>query len=154
MSGTAIGWREWAAIPSWGVSTIKAKVDTGARTSALHVEDLEYTERNGDEWVTFTVLPWQRNDDDPVVVHAPRIDRRTVTSSSGTQSNRPVVRVPVLIASVAIDAEITLTRRDEMGFRMLIGRQALRQGFVVDSARSYVGGRPPKAIRARNRKRA
>ncbi len=152
MSVTTVGWREWAAIPEWGVPTIKAKLDTGARTSALHAFDLEYFERDGADWVRFAVLPWQRNHDDAVTVESPRVDHRLVKSSSGAQSERPVVRVPITLASVTVDAEITLTRRDEMGFRMLIGRQALRQGLAVDSARSYLGGRPPKHVRRQNRK--
>lgn len=150
---STVGWREWIALPEWGVAALKAKIDTGARTSAIHASDLEMFERDDEEWVRFTVHPWQRNDDDPVVVEAPRVDHRTITSSSGTRSDRPVVSTPISLGGLTVQAELTLTRRDEMGFRMLIGREALRQGFLVDPVRSYLGDRPRKSIRQRNRAR-
>ncbi len=149
----AIGWREWVALPCWGIDAIKAKIDTGARTSAIHAFDLESFERDGEPWVRFEIHPWQRSSADEVVVEAPRIDRRTVRSSSGMRSDRPVVRAHLEISGRSIDAELTLTRRDEMGFRMLIGREALRRRFVIDPARSYLGGRPPREVRRRNRAR-
>ena len=151
---STVGWREWIALPEWGVAALKAKIDTGARTSAIHAFDLEMFERNGDEWVRFTVHPWQVSDEDPTVVEAPRVDHRTITSSSGTRSERPVVCTDVTLGDRTVRAELTLTRRDEMGFRMLIGREALRQGFLVDPSRSYLGGRPPKSVRRRNRGKA
>lgn len=138
-------------MPAWGIAAVKAKVDTGARTSAIHAFDLESFEREGDHWLRFAICPWQRSDEERVVVEARRLDRRTVKSSSGTRSHRPVVSTKLVIAGVALDAELTLTRRDEMGFRMLVGREVLRRGFVVDSALSYVGGRPGVDIRRRNR---
>jgi hypothetical protein len=146
-----LGWREWVSIPDWGVEAVKAKVDTGARTSALHAFDLESFVRDDDPWLRFVINPWQRSDDDRIVVEAPRLDRRTVRSSSGARSNRPVVMTTLRLAGVSIEAELTLTRRDEMGFRMLIGREVLRRGFVVDSARSYIGGKPRQDVRRRNR---
>ena len=148
---TLIGWREWVAFPTWGVEAVKAKVDTGARTSAMHAFDLESFERDGAPWVRFAVHPWQRSSEDEIVVEAARIDHRTITSSSGTRTDRPVVRSRIDIAGEAFDVELTLTRRDEMGFRLLIGREALRQRFVVDPARSYLGGKPSRAVRRRNR---
>lgn len=148
---STVGWREWIALPEWGVPALKAKIDTGARTSAIHAFDLEEFERDGAEWVRFTIHPWQVTDDDPTTVEAPRLDHRTITSSSGTRSERPVVSTDILLGERVVQAELTLTRRDEMGFRMLIGRQALRQGFLVDPARSYLGGRPPKSVRRQNR---
>ncbi|NND74888.1 MAG: hypothetical protein HKN44_07755 [Ilumatobacter sp.] len=150
---TLIGWREWAALPCWGIEAIKAKIDTGARTSAIHAFDLESFERDGEPWLRFEIHPWQRSSADEVVVEAQRIDRRTVTSSSGTRSDRPVVLAQLDIAGRSIDAELTLTRRDEMGFRMLIGREALRRRFLIDPAQSYLGGRPPREVRRRNRAR-
>lgn len=148
-----VGWREWVGLPDWGVEAIKAKIDTGARTSALHAFDVELFERDGSEWARFAVQPWQRSDDDVAIVEAVRVDHRTITSSSGTRSDRPVVRARLLLGGRQVDAEVTLTRRDEMGFRMLIGREALAQGFLVDPAASYLGGKPPKAVRRRNRGR-
>lgn len=141
-------------MPDWGVAAVKAKVDTGARTSAIHAFDLESFERDDVPWVRFAINPWQRSDEDRIVVEAPRLDRRVVTSSSGTRSDRPVVAAKLGLAGVVIDAELTLTRRDEMGFRMLLGREAVRQGFVIDPSRSYLGGRPSREIRRRNRGRS
>jgi hypothetical protein len=146
-----LGWREWVSIPDWGVAAVKAKVDTGARTSVIHAFDLESFQRDDEPWLRFAINPWQRSEEDRIVVEAPRLDRRVVTSSSGTRSHRPVVLTELCIAGVTIAAELTLTRRDEMGFRMLLGREALRRGFVVDPARSYLGGRPHRDIRRRNR---
>lgn len=150
---TTIGWREWVALPEWDIPAIKAKIDTGARTSAMHAFAPESFERDGRPWVRFAIHPWQRSRDDEVVVEAPRLDHRVVTSSSGSRTDRPVVLARFEIAGRSFDAELTLTRRDEMGFRMLVGREALRRRFVVDAARSYVGGRPPREVRRRNRSR-
>ncbi len=90
---TTVGWREWVGLPDWGVDAIKAKIDTGARTSALHAFDLELFERDEVEWVRFAVQPWQRFDDDVAVVEAIRVDHRTITSSSASpKSTCPKVR--------------------------------------------------------------
>jgi len=151
---TTIGWREWIALPDWGVPSVKAKIDTGARTSALHAFDIETIEREGVTHARFAIHPWQDSSEDVVVVEAPLLDRRAVRSSSGATRLRPVVMATVELAGRRVPIEVTLTRRDEMGFRMLIGRQALRRRFVVDPARSYLGGRPPRSVRARNRGRA
>lgn len=151
---TTVGWREWVGLPAWGVPAVKAKIDTGARSSAIHAFDLEFFETDGEQWVRFGVHPWQRSDADSIIVEALRIDHRTITSSSGTRSERPVVETTLTLGGRSVEAEVTLTRRDEMGFRMLIGRQALEQGFVVDPAASYLGGRPKRAVRRRNRGKA
>jgi hypothetical protein len=142
------------ALPEWGVPAIKAKIDTGARTSALHAFDIETSEREGVTWARFAIHPWQDSSEDEVAVEAPLLDHRTVRSSSGSARVRPVVLTTVELAGQVVPVEVTLTRRDEMGFRMLIGRQALRRRFVVDPARSYLGGRPPHQVRRRNRGRA
>lgn len=140
-------------LDSLGVPWLKAKVDTGAQTSALHATGIAEFERAGAPWVRFTVHPWQSSDEDAVTVELPVHDRRTVRSSSGHAQERPVVLVEVGLVGRAIRAEVTLTDRDEMAFRMLIGREALRQGYIVDSAASFAGGRPPRAVRRRNRGR-
>jgi hypothetical protein len=150
---TTVGWREWVALPDWGVMAIKAKIDTGARTSALHAFDIETIERDGASWARFAIHPWQDSAADMVTVEAPLVERRQVRSSSGAARVRPVVLTTVELAGHAVPIEVTLTRRDEMGFRMLIGRQALRRRYVVDPARSYVGGRPSRDIIDRNRGR-
>lgn len=152
-SYTLTGWREWVTLPEVGVPWIKAKVDTGARTSAIHAFDLEETGRDGERWVRFSVHPWQGSDEDPVETTAPVLDEREVRSSSGHVEQRLVVPMQVCLVGRTITAEVTLSRRDEMGFRMLVGREALRQGYVVDPSRSYLGGRPPLALRRRNRGR-
>lgn len=148
------GWREWVSLPDLGVDWIKAKLDTGARTSALHAFDLEEFERDGQAWVRFSIHPWQRNADDAVKAELPVHDVRHVRSSSGHVQERYVVLVAVRIGLRKVTTEVTLTRRDAMGFRLLIGREALRQGYVVDPGRSYLGGRPKKVVRRRNRGKA
>jgi hypothetical protein len=148
-----LGWREWVALPEWGVPYLKAKVDTGARTSSLHTFDLEWFDRDGAPWVRFEIHPWQRSTADAVTAEAAVSSTRDVRSSSGDVDHRPVVQTPVTLGAVTVLAEVTLTRRDEMGFRMLIGREAVRGRFLVDPGASYFGGRPPKEVRARNRRR-
>ena len=152
-SNTIAGWREWVSLPEAGVPWIKAKLDTGARTSSLHAFDVEEHRRGEVPTVRFGVHPWQNSDDDAVIVECPVHDRRSVRSSSGHTEERIVVLMDVVLLDRTMTAEVTLTNRDEMGFRMLIGREALRQGFIVDSARSFVGGRAPRGIRRRNRGR-
>lgn len=145
---TVVGWREWVRLPSVGVDWIKAKVDTGARTSSLHAFDLMVLDDGAR--VRFAIHPWQRGSRDEAVVELPVHDVRSVRSSSGHAEDRYVVRLPLVLGGRSVDAEVTLTGRDEMGFRMLIGREALVQGFLVDPALSYAGGRPERAVRRRN----
>jgi len=152
-SSTVLGWREWVALPAIGVPWVKAKLDTGARSSALHAFDIE--ELDGGDRVRFRVRPWQDSDRDAVVVECPAYDRRLVRSSSGHVQHRYVVLIELELGGHRVQAETTLTNRDEMGFRMLVGRQALRQGgFVVDPGRSFVGGKAPRPVRRRNRGKA
>jgi len=148
-SNTIAGWREWIALPEAGVPWIKAKIDTGARTSSLHAFDVE----DSGSTVTFWVHPWQESVEDAARIELPVHDRRVVRSSSGHEEERIVVLMPVRLVGRTIDAELTLTNRDSMGFRMLIGREALRQGFVVDPAASFLGGRAPREVRMANRGR-
>lgn len=150
-SNTLVGWREWVALSGTDLDWIKAKLDTGARTSALHAVDIEEFERDGAAWVRGTVRPWQRSVADAVTVEWPVHDIRRVRSSSGHAQRRYVVLQRIVLAGREVTAEVTLTNRDKMGFRMLVGREALRQGFVVESRASFLGGRAPKAIRRRNR---
>lgn len=133
-----IGWREWVALPDLGVERIKAKVDTGARTSALHAFRIEGFERDGRPWARFDVHPNQRSTAGAIVSEAPLVDRRAVRSSSGRAEHRWVVRTTLEIGGVRWPIELTLTRRDAMGFRMLLGRQALRGRALVDPGRSWL----------------
>ena len=130
---TIAGWREWVSLPDLGVEWVKAKLDTGARSSAIHAFDLTELEREGRSWVRFSIHPWQRSTDDIVEVELPVHDRRTIRSSTGHEQERYVVLMDVRLLDRTIPVEMTLSRRDEMGFRLLIGREALRQGFLVDS---------------------
>ena len=153
-SNTLAGWREWVQLPDIGVPWIKAKLDTGARTSSIHAYKIQPFENDGAEWVRFRVRPWQKSTDDEVTVECPVHDRRRVRSSSGHVEERFVVKMKIELVGRAVTVEVTLTNRDQMGFRMLVGRQALRRGFVVDSSSSFVGGRAPRPVRRRNRGRA
>src|SRR5690554_3316645 len=150
-SSTIVGWREWASLPGIGVPWIKAKLDTGARSSSLHAFGVE--ELPGGDLVRFWVRPWQRSTEDVVQVECPVHDRRSVRSSSGHSEERIVVLLEIELGERTVTAETTLSNRDEMGFRMLIGREALKQGFIVDPGRSFVTGRAPKPVRRRNRSR-
>jgi hypothetical protein len=148
-----VGWREWVGLPSLGVEWVKAKIDTGARTSSLHAFALHEFDQDGQAWVRFEVHPWQRSAADAVEVAVPVHDRRHVRSSSGHAEERIVVLMGIRLLDRVVPAEVTLTRRDEMGFRMLVGREVLRQGFHVDAGASYCGGRPKLAVRRANRGR-
>ncbi len=150
-SNTLAGWREWAQLPDIGVPWIKAKLDTGAQTSSIHAFDVRAFDRDGADWVRFRVRPWQRSDEDEVVVECPVHDRRRVRSSSGHVEERIVVLMQLVLVGHDVTAEVTLSNRDQMGFRMLVGRQALRHGFVVDASHSFLGGRAPRVMRRRNR---
>jgi hypothetical protein len=138
-----VGWREWVGLPSLGILRIKAKVDTGARSSSLHATDLEEFEEGGKPWIRFTVLPVQKSDHGMVRVQAPVADRRAVRPSTGRSEVRPVVEVEVQVGDLRFPCEVTLARRDQMGFRMLLGRTALRRRFLVDPGRSYL--QPPSS---------
>jgi len=138
-----VGWREWVGLPSLGIPRIKAKVDTGARSSSLHATDLEEFEKGGKPWIRFTVLPVQKSDQGMVRVQAPVADRRAVRPSTGRSEVRPVVEVEVQVGDVRFPCEVTLAQRDQMGFRMLLGRTALRRRFLVDPGRSYL--QPPSS---------
>jgi hypothetical protein len=150
-SNTLAGWREWVQLPDVGIPWIKAKLDTGARTSAIHAYGIVPFERDGQDWVRFRLRPWQESTEDEVIAESRVRDRRRIRSSSGHVQTRYVVEMRIVLAGTEVLAEVTLSNRDQMGFRMLIGREALRQGFVVDSGRSYLGGRAPRASRRRNR---
>lgn len=137
-----IGWREWVALPELGISNIKVKVDTGARTSALHAINIHYIARHGKIVVRFDVHPLQRNTKKLVRCEAPLIEERYVTDSGGTRTLRPVIETPIDLYGELHLAELTLVGRDEMGFRMLLGRQAIRGRFLVNPGGSYLAGRP------------
>lgn len=140
-------------MPSADVPWIKAKIDTGARSSAVHAIDIERFEREGAPWVRFAIRPWQGSDEDAVTLERPIVDERLVRSSNGHSEERLVVELEIVLARRRQMTEVTLSRRDEMGFRMLIGRETLLHGYVVDPAVSYLGPRPKLHLRRRNRGR-
>ncbi len=148
-----IGWREWIALPDLGVEHIKVKVDTGARTSALHAFDVRVVGRRGRERAHFKLHPYQRNSRVTVESQAPVVDRRQVRSSAGHVQDRLVILTRVRFRDQEWPIEVTLASRDTMGFRMILGRQAVRGRFTVDPGRSYRGGRPPREIRRRGKLR-
>lgn len=145
-----VGWREWVALPQADVPWVKAKIDTGARSSSIHAFDLEVYEQHGRDRVRFSIHPWQRSDDDLVELDLPVLDVREVRSSNGQVEKRYAVALDVTLAGRTITTVMTLSNRDEMGFRMLIGREALERGFLVDASRSYAGGKPRRAVRRKN----
>lgn len=144
-----IGWREWVALPTLGVGAIKAKVDSGARTSSLHAYDVADIRRRGVERVRFSVHPLQRDSSETVCCEADLLERRWVTTSGGHRSYRPVIRTEVELAGRRWSIELSLTARDAMGFRMLLGRQALRGVFLIDPGRSFRA--TPRLLRTRPR---
>lgn len=139
-----IGWREWVALPGLGIKSIKAKVDTGARSSSLHAFDLELFDREQQQWVRFKIQPIQRSARMTRVVEARILEFRSVRSSSGIAKMRPVIVTEVELLGKRWSVELTLASRDNMGFRMLLGREAFRGQFLVDGGRSYYGGKPKR----------
>lgn len=132
-----LGWREWVALPDLGIPHIKAKIDTGARTSCLHAFEVHAFRRKGQRWVRFRVHPSQADSSRFVECESPVKDRRWVTDSGGHRTLRYVIEVGVVIGKNHCTVEFTLTKRDNMKFRMLIGRTAMQGRFLVDASRSY-----------------
>lgn len=136
-----LGWREWLAMPELGVDGIIAKVDTGAKTCALHAFYIEPFEQDGEDWIRFGLHP-NRHKDSPQVHCQARIkETRDVTDSGGHTENRYVIETVLEVGDEHFPAEVTLTNRDTMKYRFLLGRNALRRRFVVDPARSWRLGR-------------
>lgn len=133
-----IGWREWVALPDLELPAIKVKVDTGARTSAIHAFDIE---REGDSWVNFSVQPIQRRDSIIRHCRAAVIDVRKVTDSGGHIEERIVVSTRLVLGPTSKTIELTLTERCNMLFRMLLGRTALVPDVCVDPVQSFTCGR-------------
>ena len=142
-----IGWREWISLPDLGIPLIKAKVDTGAKTSALHAFELdEFLADDGTEMVTFKIHPIQKRPDIVRTCTAPISDRRSVTDSGGHREDRLVISTTINFGSATVSSDITLTSRENMLFRMLLGRRAMvSAGAIVDVRSSYLQGRYRRA---------
>lgn len=136
-----LGWREWLGFPDLGITSIKAKVDTGARTSCLHAFYVEPFERRGSSWVRFGIHPNQGENETVIHCEAPVKDMRTVRDSGGHEETRYVIETSIKVGDQTQLAEVTLTDRDLMKFRVLLGRTAIRKSYLVDPGRSYLQGR-------------
>ncbi|MDB3910050.1 ATP-dependent zinc protease [Gammaproteobacteria bacterium] len=136
----ALGWREWVQLPDLVDVSVKAKVDTGAKTSSLHAFFIEPYTRDGNPWVKFLLHPNQNDNDIEVECHAAVSDRREVSDSGGHKEKRYVIESSIVIGKDVLIAELTLTDRDSMSFRMLLGRNLLRGSFLVDSGSSFLMG--------------
>ena len=132
-----VGSEEWCAFPTLSIHAIKARVDSGAKTSALHAFNIRSFNRNGEQWVSFDIHPLQKSDTLILRCESPVVDRRTIRSSNGTSERRYVIRVPMVIGGQTWDIELTLTNRDSMGYRMLLGREAMQGRMLVDPSAHF-----------------
>lgn len=141
-----IGWREWCSFPELNLGAIKAKIDTGAATSSLHAYNINPICIDGKYFIDFHIHPVQNRRDIVRVCRAPMVDRRVISDSGGHRELRFVVSSVLVIGSVTKTIEITLTNRSTMAYRMLVGRSALKDCFVVDSGRSFLLGKISKSL--------
>jgi hypothetical protein len=153
MTKDIIGWREWCTLPDLGIARIKCKVDTGAKTSSLHAYDVMLVSRHGQDYVSFKVHPIQRETRRVEQCLARLIEWRTITDSGGKRTFRPVIETALKLGGVLKTIEMTLTSRDEMGFRMLLGRQALKKTWVVDPAKSFIAHKSTKTTKVKSEKK-
>ena len=137
-----VGWREWIRLPTLGIRRIKAKIDTGARTSALHAFHVETFDKDGEKWVRFKIHPKQYRTDLEQECEARIKDERMVSDSGGHKESRYVIESDIRLAGKTWPIEITLTARDDMRFRMLLGRTAMNDRLIVNPARSYLTRKP------------
>lgn len=144
-----LGWREYLSLPDLGILRIKAKVDTGARTSSLHVDDYQLFTQDGQDWVRFSITPSTTKP--AITVACPVSDTRNVTDSGGHTERRIFIRSTLHLAGVEADIELNLARRHRMRFPMLVGRTAMQGRFTVDPSNSYLHKRAHAALHAQGR---
>ncbi len=135
-----IGWREWVSLPGLQIPAIMVKVDTGARTSALHVDDQWQFVEQGEPWVGFKIVTGPQFPD-VIEAHAKIVDRRGVRDSGGKMSERVFIRTPLVLGGIEAEVEMNLCHRGKMAFPMLLGRTAMRKRFTVDPVKSFLCGR-------------
>ncbi len=139
-----IGWREWCALPNLNIPAIKVKIDTGARTSALHAFNIHATQRKGKKYVNFSVFPLQGNNKTIIHCEAPVVDERSIMSSNGHREHRYIITTEIKIAQQLWSIELSLSNRDPLKFRMLLGREALKNLAIIDPNRDYCQGKIKK----------
>jgi hypothetical protein len=147
-----VGWREWVGLPELRVDAIKAKIDTGARTSALHAYRIEPFRRAGALWLRFELNPLQRSKKMKVACEARAIDERMVRNSSGAVEHRYIITTTLKLGEVSWPIELALANRDQMGFRMLLGRTALQGRALIEPGRSYLIGPAPARLRRKRQR--
>lgn len=136
-----LGWREWISLPELGIEKLKCKVDTGAKTSALHAFYVDSFMVDDQKMIRFGIHPIQGNT--TIIKHceAKVIDERVVTSSDGNKTLRYVIETTMILGDITKKIEVTLTNRDNMRFRMLLGRRAIDESFIVAPSLSYQNGK-------------
>ena len=137
-----LGWREWVGLPDLNIARIKAKVDTGALSSALHAFMLDPYKKGSEDWIMFAIHPEQGNTNLIIECHAPIKDRRIVSDSGGHKQRRYVIETQLRLGQSSLKAEVTLTNRDSMLFRMLLGRTALSHHYLIAPNESFLQGEP------------
>ncbi len=133
-----VGWKEWASLPDLGIEALEVKVDTGAKTSAIHSFDVQPFEKDGVSYVRFGLHPDRHSFEQEIYCEAPVSDQRVVSDSGGHKEERYVITTPITLGDQTWPIEITLTSRENMAFRMLLGREAMRNRIVVYPESRYL----------------
>lgn len=136
-----IGWQEIVSLPQIGIAAIDAKIDTGAKTSSLHAENIKFFNKNGTEYVTFDVHPIKKHKAVVVKCQAPLTEKRNVKSSSGCKESRPMIKANMKIGAYIFEIDVNLTKRDYMRSRMLLGRDAMKGNVIIDPEHKYLHGK-------------